>query len=79
MLTADKVLDRYYLDVRCMLLEIAATLDRFERAEPGAASGNSAGEPRLERIYRSLAILADRRAGPERAKRLLDLFSAPAD
>ena len=32
MLTAEKVLDKYCLEVRCMLIEIAATLDRHDRA-----------------------------------------------
>ena len=45
MLTAEKVLDNYYLDTRCMLIEIAALLDRFDRA---ATAGP--GRPRAEMI-----------------------------
>lgn len=78
MLTAERVLDEYFLDNRCMLLEIGAMLDRYDVAcdrdlRPGAA------DPRLEKIYASLAILADRDATPDRAERLLNLFSDPAD
>lgn len=77
MLTAKQVLDEYFLDTRCMLLEIAATLDRHE-----AASARAAGEepdPRLGEIHRSLGILADEHAGANRAEQLLNLFSDPVD
>jgi hypothetical protein len=77
MLTAEQVLDKYFLDARCMLLEIAATLDRYDRA--GEAQGNGSADPRLERLYESLTILADRTAAPDRAERLLRLFSDPVD
>lgn len=70
MLTAERVLDEYFLDNRCMLLEIAAMLDRYD-----AAGG--ANDPRLEKIYRSLSILAEKNTTPDRAERLLELFSDP--
>jgi len=78
MLTAPQVIDAYFLDVRCMLLEIAATLDRHDaagRRDPGRARPP---DPRLEKVYRSLAILADRTSA-ERAEQLLRLFSHPAE
>ena len=31
MLTAGEVVDTYFLEVRCALLELAATLDRYDR------------------------------------------------
>ena len=77
MLTAEQVLDKYFLDARCMLLEIAATLDRYDRADEG--QGNGSADPRLEKLYESLAILADRKSTPDRAERLLTLFSDPVD
>jgi hypothetical protein len=78
MLTADKALDAYYLEVRCMLLETAATLDRIDLA--AAADGDDAvqQDARMQRIYQSLGILADRETTPDRAERLLNLFSEPA-
>jgi hypothetical protein len=79
MLTAPQVLDEYFLDARCMLLEIAATLDRYDAAHQRAGSASEAGDPRLEKLYESLAILADRGAASNRAERLLNLFSDPAD
>jgi hypothetical protein len=75
MLTPNQVLDHYFLENRCMLLEVAATLDRYDRAvEQG---GDFDGDPRLEKLYQSLAILADRGAGGDRAEQLLRLFSDP--
>jgi hypothetical protein len=78
MLTARQVLDEYFLDTRCMLVEIAATLDRYEAAEKRAGAPSESAEPRLEKIYQSLGILADKNAGSNRAEQLLTLFSDPA-
>lgn len=79
MLTAEQVLDEYFLENRSMLLEIAATLDRHDAAS--SRTGDPAGgtDPRLEKIYQSLAILADRKAGPNRSEQLLRLFSEPVE
>ena len=74
MLTSEQVLDAYFLDNRCMLLEIAATLDRYDRA-----GGRSADDPRLENLYKALSILVDRGATPDRTERLQVLFSDPVD
>ena len=79
MLTAEKVLDKYFLDARCMLLEIAATLDRFDRAGQRQESATGSADPRLEKLHESLAILAARKTTPDRAERLLTLFSDPVD
>jgi len=77
-MSPQQVLDQYFLNNRCMLLEIAAMLDRYDRAAKGG-NGRAAGDLRLEKIYQSLDILADRRATPDRAERLLRLYSDPAD
>jgi hypothetical protein len=75
MLTAGQVLNNYFLETRCMLLELAATLDRYDRATQRDPAGTPANDPRLERIYHSLALLADTRTTPDRCERLLNLFS----
>ena len=78
MLTAKEVLGEYFLDVRCMLLEIAATLDRYDAAckrDGAPAPGNKEQREQLEKIYESLCILADRNAPPNRSEQLLNLFS----
>ena len=79
MLTAEQVLDEYFLDNRCMLLEIAAMLDRHDAASERAGAAATSEDPRLEKIFQSLSILADRQAPADRAERLLRLFSDPVD
>jgi hypothetical protein len=74
MLTAQQVVDRYFLDTRCMLIEIAATLDRYDRAAE-AEEAVPACPPRLQRVYDGLALLADQTGSANRAERLLQLFS----
>lgn len=68
--SASAVLDVEFLEVRAKLLEVAAALDRIDRA-----SGNSRIEDdeRLAGIAQSLAILADGR--PDRAERIQLVFS----
>ncbi|HVS72794.1 MAG TPA: hypothetical protein VHQ47_16175 [Phycisphaerae bacterium] len=61
------VLDAYFLEVRGKLLEIAAVLDRVERA------GGAAGDARLAFVEGALGIL--REGGADRAERVLRLYS----
>jgi hypothetical protein len=75
MLKAAEVVDRYYLEVRCMLLEIAATLDRLDIAAQRDDDSDASQDARVQQLYRSLALLADDSATPDRAERLLNLFS----
>ena len=46
MLTPSKVLDLYFLEARCMLIEVAATLDRFDRAVDSDSNGDD-GDNRI--------------------------------
>ncbi len=73
MLTPTKVLDNYYLDARCMLIEIASTLDRYDRAVQ--REGGADDDDRLDQIYQAMTLLADREAASDRSERLLNLFS----
>lgn len=75
MLDQKQVLDRYYLETRCQLVEIAATLDRFDRA---ASQGTAPTDPRLEKIYASLEMLSRSKSAADRSRRLLEMFSDPA-
>jgi len=68
--TAGDVLDRHYLELRCEILNLAAALDRIERAEGYAAVG---GDPRLARLAKGLEILGT--SGTDRAERVQLLFS----
>jgi hypothetical protein len=75
MLTANKVLDLYFLDARCMLIEIAALLDRYDRSAASEDRGAAPGADRLDRIYQALTLLAERETTANRSERLLNLFS----
>ena len=69
-LSAEQVLDRYFLEVRAKLLEIAATLDRVERS-PGVDVLR--GDARVAFIQQALAVLQS--PGPAKAERILNLYS----
>lgn len=67
---APEVLSREFLEMRARILELAAALDRIDRAE-----GSVISDPRCEQIARGLAALAE--AGPGRAERVQMIFSLP--
>jgi hypothetical protein len=67
---ATKVFDREFLGMRCRLIELAATLDRIDRAE-----GAVADDPRRSQIRRALEILLT--DTPDRAERVELAFSLP--
>lgn len=78
MLTAPQVVEKYFLDARMMILELGALLDRYDRART-CADGSPPEEPRMELLYRALALIAEGPTTPDRAERLLVLFSDPAE
>jgi hypothetical protein len=69
-LSADAVLDRVYLEIRCKLLDIAACLDRVHRSDDARAVES---DPRLDQIARGIDILSG--DGIDRAERIQMLFS----
>ena len=73
MQTAEELLDREYLETRCMLVEIAATLDRIDRA--AKRDGDRIQDARLNQIYKSLELLARQSAEDNRSEQLLMLFT----
>lgn len=73
-MTAHEVLEKYFLEARAKLLEVAATLDRIDRAE-GADQAHL--DARMRNIDEALAILGDKKPG--RAERLQLLFSRQYD
>ncbi|HOM15737.1 MAG TPA: hypothetical protein PLQ00_00305 [Thermoguttaceae bacterium] len=78
MLTASEVVEKYFLDARAMLLELAALLDRYDRA-CSQANNSPPEDPRMELLYQALAVIADRKTNPDRVERLLVMFSDPAE
>jgi hypothetical protein len=69
-MTAAQTLDAYFLETRAKLLEIAANLDRVDRAE-GVEAVKS--DPRNTFVRDALGILLS--DGPGRAERIQRLYS----
>ena len=78
MMNRNLVLERYFLDCRCMILELAATLDRHDRA-PVASGVGEAGDERLAILQQAIQVLANPSAQPDRAQRILQMLSDPVD
>ncbi len=70
-LTRSQVVDRYYLEHRAKLIDIAAFLDRADRADPGGEGEDY----RVAAFREALRIVTD--GGPGRARRVLDALSDP--
>lgn len=66
--TSEEVLEREFLPVRAKILEIAASLDRIQRAESSSSQGAE-----LERIRTAIRSLLDEEPG--RAEQIQLLFS----
>jgi hypothetical protein len=64
-----QVVDAYFMEHRARILDLAAFLDRVDRAGPGA------DDFRMQAFRAAVAILGD--GTPERARRVLELFSDP--
>jgi hypothetical protein len=73
-LPAVQALDRYFLEARCKLLDLAAILDRIGRGANPTAVGE---DPRLEKVRQALEVLHDRSGG--RAERIQQIFSLDYD
>jgi hypothetical protein len=71
-LSAPEVLNREFLDIRSKILDLAAALDRLERAE-----GSVADDPRAQRLREALAVVLDQQA--DRAEQVQMVFSRPYD
>lgn len=69
-MAATRVLDREFLEMRCRLIDLAASLDRIERGDDALAVS---ADPRMELLRRGAAILIS--SGAERAERMQMLFS----
>jgi hypothetical protein len=70
-LSAAEALDRYFLEARSKLLDLAAILDRVHRG------GGAADELRLRQIREALQVLLSDE--PAKAERIQMIFSLPYD
>lgn len=68
--SASDVLNREFLEVRARLLQVAAALDRLDRAE-----GSVGDDPRMKNIQRVLDVL--RSGDAKRAEQVQLIFSRP--
>ncbi len=71
-LDATEVLNREFPEIRARLLQLAAALDRMDRA-----AGSPEADPRRQKIREALAILLE--SSSDRAERMQLLFSLPYD
>ena len=69
-LSAAAVLNREFFELRAKVLELAASLDRLQRAE-----GSVADDARLAKLHRGIEILLSEQES--RAERVQLLFSRP--
>ena len=74
-LSREQVIDRYFLEHRAKLIDIAAFLDRIDRATP--AGDASREDFRVAAFRTALALLDDGRGS--RARRVLEAFSDPTE
>lgn len=72
-LSAQEALDRYFLEARSKLLDLAAILDRIGRGKGGA----TVADARLKRVQAALEILHDGKDA--KAERIQQLFSLEYD
>ena len=72
--TGRALVDEYFIENRTRLLEIAAFLDRLDRAEPALAERDF----RVRALREGIAVLADRGASDEtRVERIQMILSDP--
>jgi hypothetical protein len=69
-MTAAETLERDFLSIRAKLLEVAASLDRLDRAK-----GDVTGDARMQKVRRAAEMLQSDEPG--RAERIQLLFSLP--
>ena len=73
-LSKQQVAERHFLELRCKVLDIAAALDRIDRA-PGEEDVWS--QPRFRQLREALSTLLE--SGPGRAERVQLIFSREYD
>lgn len=69
-MSRQQVVDAYFMEHRARLLDLAAFLDRVDRAGAGT------DDFRMKAYRAALALLTD--GQPERARRILELLSDPS-
>lgn len=73
-MNSQQILDREFLDIRAKILEVAAALDRIDRAQ-----GSVDNDPRMTLISDAIKIVDADQSDPIRAERVQLLFSREYD
>ncbi len=73
-MTREQVINRYFPEMRCKVLEVAASLDRIDRAD---AESNGRDQPRMDQLRRAVRVLLE--DGPGRAEKIQKIFSREYD
>ena len=73
-MNSKQILDREFLEIRAKILEVAAALDRIERAE-----GEVADDPRMALNSDAINVIASEHSAPIRAEKIQLLFSRAYD
>ena len=73
-MNANEILEREFLEIRAKLLEVAAALDRLDRAE-----GSVESDPRMQLLNTAIKLNAAPQYGPSRAEEMQMLFSRQYD
>jgi hypothetical protein len=67
-MNAEQILNREFLEIRCRILDLAASLDRLDRSE-----GSVSQDPRMDQLRRGLELLLA--PSDQRAEQVQLLFS----
>ena len=73
-MNSNEILDREFLEIRAKILEVAAALDRIERAD-----GDVSTDPRMKLIADAIEVIAGEHSDPIRAEKIQLLFSRAYD
>ena len=73
----QRVVDDYFLEHRAQVVDIAAFLDRIDRAGGGDSVGVGHDDFRVKALLEGLRVLLDGEGS--RARRVLEVFSDPGD
>ena len=73
-MTREQVVNRYFLEMRCKVLEVAASLDRVDRAE---SADNGKRDARLQKLQQAIRVLLENEPG--RAEKVQSIFSREYD
>lgn len=73
-MNSNQILDREFLDIRAKILEVAAALDRIDRA-----GGDVSKDSRMKLLADAIEIIASDQSDPIRAEKVQLLFSREYD